>query len=193
MRIGIDIDNTITDTLPLLKKYCKKYNDEVVKRNLKMNEKGYITSNLYDWTREEENDFFQKYMDTVRMNVKLKPNAKEVINRLKQEHEIYIITARKTRSDKDAYELSKEYLDKNEITYDRLVTECEDKLEYCLQNQIDVMIDDEPQNVNAISQKLPVIVFKGIMNEDCEGNNIIKVEDWKEIYSVIKKMEDEKL
>lgn len=188
MRIGIDIDNTITDTLPLLKEYCKKYNDEVVKRNLKMNEKGYITSNLYDWTREEENDFFQKYMDTVRMNVELKPNAKEVINRLKQEHEIYIITARKTRSDKDAYELSKEYLDKNEITYDRLVTECEDKLEYCLQNQIDVMIDDEPQNVNAISQKLPVIVFKGIMNEECEGENIYKAEDWNEVYEIIKKM-----
>ena len=24
MKIGIDIDNTITDTLPLLKKYCEK-------------------------------------------------------------------------------------------------------------------------------------------------------------------------
>ena len=36
MKIGIDIDNTITDTLPILKQYCKRYNEEVVKRNLKM-------------------------------------------------------------------------------------------------------------------------------------------------------------
>lgn len=41
MKIGIDMDNTITDTLPLLKKYSKQYNDEVVKRNLKMKEKRY--------------------------------------------------------------------------------------------------------------------------------------------------------
>lgn len=190
MKIGIDIDNTITDTLPLLKKYCKKYNDEVVKRKLKMNEKGYITSNLYDWTKEEENGFFQKYMDEVRMNAKLKLYAKEVINSLKQEHEIYIITARKTRSDKDVYELSKDYLDKNEITYDVLVVECENKLEYCLENKIDVMIDDEPQNINAISKKLPVIALKGIMNEECSGKNIIKVDNWKEVYQIINRMEE---
>lgn len=34
MKIGIDIDNTITDTLHLLKKYCEEYNSNVVKKNL---------------------------------------------------------------------------------------------------------------------------------------------------------------
>lgn len=32
MKIGIDIDNTITNTLPVLKQYCKRYNEEVVKK-----------------------------------------------------------------------------------------------------------------------------------------------------------------
>ena len=41
MNIGIDIDNTITDTLPILKRYCKKYNDEEVKRNLVMHDEGF--------------------------------------------------------------------------------------------------------------------------------------------------------
>ena len=36
MKIGIDIDNTITDTLPLLKTYCEEYNRNVVKRNLEI-------------------------------------------------------------------------------------------------------------------------------------------------------------
>ena len=53
MNIGIDIDNTITDTLPKLKEYCKKYNDEFVKRGLQMHENGYSSYNLYDWTKEE--------------------------------------------------------------------------------------------------------------------------------------------
>ena len=32
--IGIDIDNAITTTLPVLKQYCTMYNKKVVKRNL---------------------------------------------------------------------------------------------------------------------------------------------------------------
>ena len=32
MKIGIDIDNTITETVVLLKEYCKKYNDKIVTR-----------------------------------------------------------------------------------------------------------------------------------------------------------------
>ena len=56
--LGIDIDNTITDTLPKLKEYCKKYNDEFVKRGLQMHENGYSSYNLYDWTKEENMGFF---------------------------------------------------------------------------------------------------------------------------------------
>ena len=57
MNIGIDVDNTITDTLPVLKKYCKEYNDKVIKRNLTMNEEGFAVANLYDWTEDEKTDF----------------------------------------------------------------------------------------------------------------------------------------
>ena len=42
---------------------CKQYNDEEVKRNLTMNEKGYISANLYDWTAEEKKGFFIKYLE----------------------------------------------------------------------------------------------------------------------------------
>ena len=63
MKIGIDIDNTITDTLPLLKKYCEEYNNNVVKRNLKINPYGFATFNLLDWTIEEEMNFCNKYLE----------------------------------------------------------------------------------------------------------------------------------
>ena len=50
MKIGIDIDNTITNTLPILKKYCREYNDTVIKRGLEMHDNGVASFNLYDWT-----------------------------------------------------------------------------------------------------------------------------------------------
>lgn len=62
MKIGIDIDNTITSTLPILRDYCIKYNDEIVKRNLMINKYGFSTSNLFEWTTEEEMDFCKKIL-----------------------------------------------------------------------------------------------------------------------------------
>lgn len=85
MKIGIDIDNTITTTLPILKEYCKKYNEEVVRRNLKMNEEGFSTSNLYDWTMEEEMDFCDKYLEEIVKKAKIKENASKIIKKLKEE------------------------------------------------------------------------------------------------------------
>lgn len=53
------------------------------------------------------------------------------------------------------------------------------------------MIDDEPQNINAISKNIPVIVFKAKHNEVCEGKNIIKVDNWNQVYEIIKKIKEE--
>ena len=109
MRIGIDVDNTITDTLPVMKEYCKKYNEEVVKRNLPINEKGFAASNLYDWTDEERQDFFDNILLEVFSKVTTKENATNVINELKKEgNDIYIITAR--TKVKEPYKVTQEML-----------------------------------------------------------------------------------
>lgn len=88
MKIGIDIDNTITNTLPVLKEYCKKYNNDVVKRNLKMNDNGFNTSNLFKWTNEEEMEFCDKYLEKVVTKAPIKNNAIEIINKLKKSHDV---------------------------------------------------------------------------------------------------------
>lgn len=189
MNIGIDIDNTITTTLPILKEYCKRYNEEVVRRNLIMNEKGFATFNLYDWTKEEEMDFCDKYLEEVVMKAKVKENASEIIKKLKKEgNYIYIITSRKKPHFKNPYSLTKCFLEKNQIEYNELIVECEDKYTFCKENNIDIMIDDEPQNINSISKILPVIVFEGVQNENCGGKNIIKVDNWLEVYKIIESM-----
>ena len=84
MRIGIDVDNTIINTLPILKEYCKKYNDEVIKRNLKMNEKGYRTRMLYEWTYEENLTFCNNYLYEIFSKAEIKENAAKIIKKLKK-------------------------------------------------------------------------------------------------------------
>lgn len=193
MKIGIDVDNTITDTLPLLKQYCKKYNKEVLKRNPKINEKGFATYNLYDWTEKENLDFCSKYLEEVVMQAKVKENAKEVIQKLKKDgHSIYIITARTKMHFKEPYKTTQKFLQKNGIVYDELITGSTDKKLICIKNNIDVMIEDEPQNISSISQLLPVIVLREVYNEECRGKNIIKINNWKEVYNVIEKIRKER-
>lgn len=191
MRIGIDVDNTITDTLPLLKEYCKKYNEEVVKRNLPMNEEGFAAGNLYDWTEEEKQVFFKEKLREVFEQVPLKENVKKVIQKLKGEGDtIYIITAR-TKCE-EPYKTTEEFLNKNKIPYDTLVIE-KDKKQYCINNNIDILLDDEPHNITSVSEVIPVIVFQAVHNKRCNGNNIIKVDSWDEAYNEITKLKETKI
>ena len=186
MKIGIDIDNTITSTRLILRDYCIRYNNEVVKRNLPINEYGFATFNFFEWTHDEEMDFCSKHLEKAVLSAPIKENAKEVIKKLKEDNYIYIITSRKKPHFSEPYELTKKFLDKNGIVYDELIVGCEDKYNFCLDNNIEIMIDDEPQNINPISKVMPVIVFNGVQNNMCEGNNILKVDNWNEVYEIIK-------
>ncbi len=191
MKIGIDVDNTITNTIPILKEYCRRYNDEVVKRNLKINEKGYTTVTLYDWTAEENLIFCNKYFHEIFLKVDVKEKAREIIEKIKNEgNEIYIITARSEPTVIDPYNITKVFLDKNNIVYDKIIVNCKDKYKYCKENDIEIMIDDEPRNINLISEIIPVIAFKGIYNENCNGKNVIKVNTWEEAYKEYRNIKD---
>ena len=163
-----------------------RLNTMVVKRGLTLHDDGFATFNLFDWTHEEEMDFCEKYLEEVVTKADIKKYAVRVINKLKKEgNYIYIITSRKEPHFKCPYELTKGFLDNAGIHYDKLIVGCEDKNSFCIEHNIDVMIDDEPQNINAISKRIPVIVFEGIQNIKCSGHNILKVSNWKEAYNAI--------
>lgn len=189
MKIGIDVDNTITNTLPILKAYCRVYNEEVIKRNLKMNENGCTPSNLYNWTPEEIKIFCNKYIEEIIMEAPIKENAQKVIEQIRNEgNEIHIITARSKPRFEDPYKTTQEFLDNNKFVYDKIVVNCPDKYKYCLENNIDLLIDDDPENIEPVSKSIPVIVFEGIQNKECKGKNIIKVNTWEEAYKEYQKL-----
>lgn len=190
MRIGIDIDNTITNTLPILKEYCRKYNETVVKRNLKMHEDGVASYNLYDWTPEENQDFCNKYLEEVVLQAEVKKDAKEIIQELKEAgHDIYIISSRAVPEFKTPYETTEKFLKEKGIVYDKLLVGKIEKKSSCIENDIEVLIDDEPQHIMQMSEFLPVLVFDGIYNRQCVGDNIIRVYDWIDIAQTIEALD----
>ena len=74
-------------------------------------------------------------------------NAINVIRNLRKEgHKIYIITARDNEFHDDPYILSKTWLDKNKIEYDKLIVNARKKAQVCKQENIDLFIDDQLHN-----------------------------------------------
>lgn len=197
MRIGIDIDGVLTNIEQFVFDYVIKY---CVENNIEYNvgESNYDYCKTFNISKEQEMEFWSRYLEYYAINEKARPFASEVIRKLKEDrHEIYIITARWfTNRDDDIgnkmREIVKDWLCKNSILYDRLIfskAEKERKYKEIIENEIDIMIEDSPNNINEISNFIPVICYNTLYNRECEGKNVIRAYSWYDIYSKIIKIE----
>ena len=113
--------------------------------------------------------------------------ASEVIEKLKNEgNEICLITARNSEEE-PSKDWTADWLKENNIYYDKLIFTSE-KLEYCRNNNIDIMVEDCAQNILKLSTEIPVICLDTRYNQECKGENITRCYSWYDIYSKIKKI-----
>lgn len=193
-KIGIDIDNVLSNfNEELLKEFLN--HDKELRNTGIIDENAYITKGMFDWSTEELDDFYNNNIERIAKNLKVIDEAPEYIKKLKENgYEIYIITARGSFLSHSADVMSieenrnivLEWLKKNNINYDKIIFSPENKLEICLENDIDLMIEDKVDNINKISKKIPVICFNVGYNKECEGKNIIRCYSWYDIYAKIK-------
>lgn len=190
MRIGIDIDGVLTDIEQWQLDYGSKFYYENYNKGI-VNYKCYETNEIFDSSHECDDLFWDKYFKEYSINIEARKFADEVISKLKKDgYEIYIITARGSHLSHSANvmtkeeneQIVKEWLNKNGIYYDQIIFSPEDKLDICLNNNIDIMIEDKVDNINKISSKIPVICFHAEYNEKCKGKNIYRAYSWYDIY-----------
>lgn len=198
MNIGVDIDGVLLDlekfALDYGTKFCVEENLEI-----KINVKEYYEAPKFNWTEEQENKFWNRYIIKYFAESKPRKFVTQIIKKLREErNKIYIITARNEEGlPKEEYgksqEITKKWLKENNIEYDKLifVTDAE-KLEQCIENDVEIMIEDSPTNIKNISTQIPVIKFNCGYNENISGKNIITAYSWYQIYDIInKKMKGE--
>jgi uncharacterized HAD superfamily protein len=192
LKIGIDIDGVLTDIEKWQLDYGSKFYYENYHKGI-VNNKGYETDEIFDSSHECDDLFWNKYFEEYSVNVEARKFAAEVISNLKKEgYKIYIITARGSFLDnssvltkKENDQIVKNWLSKNKIYYDQIIFSPEDKLNICINNKIDIMIEDKVDNINKISTKIPVICFNAGYNELCNGKNIYRVYSWYDAYYTI--------
>lgn len=191
MKIGIDIDNVISNfNDELLKEYLK--HDKELRNTGIINEDVFIRYGMFDWTEKEETEFYKNNIE--RIAIKLKPihRATETIKKLKEDgNEIIIISGRNNGEYNNPYKLTEEWLAKYNIVYDKLILtnayNKEEKANVCKENNIDIMIEDSTQTAVNIEKIGTNVLF---MNTRYNKNNenFEKVSNWKEIYSKISKL-----
>ena len=192
MKIGIDIDGVLTDEQRYVLDYGSAY---FTKRNIlyKIHDDIYDSKEIFEVSEEDYDAFWKEHIFDYSENISIRAFARDIIKRLLEENnEIYIITSRSyTTYENDnrvkMQNIVKEWLKRNEIQYNDIIFSRE-KDKICKELNIDVMIEDKPENVDKISKDIPVICFSEEYNKKCTGDNVYRAYSWYDVYNKIKEI-----
>ena len=194
MRIGIDIDDTITNIKKDLETAALKYAQELgktVDENFEYIEDkndGSIYKVKYGLNYDEMKYFLKVLQEDITKKAIPRENAVKCISNLrKRGHEVYIVTARDSEFHDDPYALSKHWLDKNGIEYDKIIVNAREKAPICREERIDLFIDDNIKNCIDVSG-VGIKTIR-ISDDKKQYENIVTLENWSEIYKYINEME----
>lgn len=188
MKIGLDVDGVILDYARVLRVYGELYDFIELKKDGVVNKNELLLRKRYNWTEEERMHFIDKYFIKLSKQTELVPGAKEVIQLLqKEEHELIVISARGL-SVEEMEDAAKEKFKKENLTFSKFYWKQLDKLEVAQKEKIDYMIDDSYEVCKKLSENgIKTIYFRDKDMKKLEENeNLIEVNNWGEIYRVIK-------
>lgn len=189
MIIGVDVDGVILDYVNIVRTYAELYDFEQLHKNGIINKQGFKVKDRYDWTPEELKYFADNYFNYLTTLTNFNPLAIEIINRLHNEgNQIYIISNRGVRSDQEML-LCEELFKKNNLMIDKYFWKINDKLEVIQNNNVDIMIDDSYHICKQTSDNhIPTLYFREKGSTKIESDYIYDVDNWAQIYRVIKSL-----
>lgn len=189
MRIGLDIDNVITDfDYGLIKEILiedkNKRNRGIINPKAK-----HIVNGMFDWSREEVNEFFAQNMQRIAKSLSPRRNCKKIIDRLVDEgNEIFLISHRAYPDYTEPFEVTIDWLERHEIKYNKLIlSQSPDKSPECKEFNIDVMVDDRVGQCKKMRENgVNCIVMKTRYNKR-EKHDLPVATSWNNLYEELQK------
>ncbi|HMM05375.1 MAG TPA: hypothetical protein PKD52_01700 [Clostridiales bacterium] len=187
MVLGIDIDDVITDTSAALMAHAKIHEVEVC-------QKGEILDHLPQVMRGEIQSprvklYFERHMANVMAAALVKDGAKATLKRLKAKgHRLVYITARGDTKFPGSREKTMEFLKKEQLPWDKIVFDSFDKLKDCLEQQIELMVDDSVKNCEDLTKGgIHTVLFTSPVNIGI-ATDLDRVNDWDELERYIDRL-----
>lgn len=185
MKIGIDIDNVLSNFNDVLLNEYKKHDNAI-------NGKGIVHQDLYirdmfNWDKEYEKNFYKENIEYFASLFEPIEECSKYVKLLKEEgNTIYIISGRDNGEYSNPYKMTIDWLKKYDIVYDKLFLvdayNSHSKTEICLEYNIDVMIDDSKRMCKDIKDNgIRALLMDTPYNRDT--NEFERVNSWKEIYN----------
>lgn len=176
MTIGIDIDNTITDT--------SKTSNQLLASDIRF--KG--INSYRELNRELKKEFLSDYIKETVSRPKLKSEVVNVLKHFKSKgHKIVFITARGNEETRNFENLktvafTSLYFCKNNLIYDKIIFFQDNKGDACLSEGVDIFIDDKEEVLDEVSSK-NIKTIK--MSDKREKSNHYLVTSWLEVKKYI--------
>ena len=179
MRIGIDIDDTITNTQDKVDEIAQNIENRIIYDRTK-----YWFSDRYNCSTDEDDIFYRKYWASIVSSVSLKKDVTKYIDKLLEDgNDIYFITSRSTTYADDVPARTIEYFKKYGINYTDIIFSCNNKAKVCLDYNIDLMIEDTEDNINKLDEAgIKTIVMDNEHNKNVET---LRAYSWEEVYKLI--------
>ena len=179
MKIGIDIDDTLTNTEELQASYWKEYLNNHPNPDYNEN----IPKNINTFGFKYIEDFWDIYREQL-FYPTFKENAALITNKLKNEgYELSVITSRPDYKYKDLHKRLEEWFYDNNIPITTIYTNIKNKGHYCKKKNIDLLIDNDIAQIQEANKyKVKTILFNDLNEYDG-----LKTTNWLELYDIIKK------
>ncbi|NLK87388.1 MAG: hypothetical protein GX279_07855 [Clostridiaceae bacterium] len=176
MRIGIDMDGVIVDTINYVASELSHYLNREVKPDEVAHNLGKI---------DNIGQIFEEHGERLLCSLDPFELAADSINSIVREHDVYIISARFHVH----YESTLQWLKKHGINVDKVIfTEGKGKSDICIENGIDVFIEDSAKNALELADHgIKVILYSTEYNASIQRENIIRCDDWPCILEAIKR------
>lgn len=190
MRYAFDLDDTISDTAKVINMYAKEFDinflkgDGIFKKEVGNSKDYYYFADALDWDRNDIGKFFETYYLDILKNVTIKPGISNIFKLIKNRgDEVFIISSRRERENAEIEKLTIDWLNKNNVIYDKLFINIKNKYELVNKYNIDVFIDDSYNNCKDVARLTTAKVYmvQNIYNEKIVDDSITKIKELKDI------------
>ena len=190
MKIGIDLDGVVIDSETTFRTYEEIFDINTLKGNNLVDREEPKFQSRYNWTENQEKEFIKKYFMKISKESNLMSGFLGVYDLLRKQtkHEFIVITARGGLV-KEMKDDALRVINENNIEFDKYYWNCQNKLDICKKEKIDIMIDDDWRIIEKLAnENIRTLYFRDTNLKKLQENEYIKeVNNWGDIYRYINK------